>query len=77
MCVHLYTTVQQPDSASVAASKFDHTHLSSRHIECFGGRVDHLVDGLHGEVERHELTDGTKTSLRGKGLGWGGRGKYM
>lgn len=27
------------------------------HIEGLGGRIDNLVDGLHGEVKGHELTD--------------------
>lgn len=28
-------------------------------------RVDDLVNGLHGEVKGHELTDGSQASLRG------------
>jgi hypothetical protein len=32
-------------------------HLAARHVERLGGRVDDLVDRLHGEVEGHELDD--------------------
>lgn len=39
------------------------THVTSRHVECFGGRVDHLIYGLHGEIKRHKLTNRTKASL--------------
>lgn len=30
-------------------------NISSGHVICLAGRVDDLVDGLHGEVESHEL----------------------
>ena len=32
---------------------------SSAHVERLGRRVDDLIDGLHCEVERHELDDGS------------------
>jgi hypothetical protein len=32
------------------------------HVVGLGSRVDDLVNGLHGEVEGHELADGVKTS---------------
>ena len=32
-------------------------HLAARHIERLGGRVDDVVDRLHGEVPGHELDD--------------------
>ena len=35
------------------------------HVVRLGCGVDDLVDGLHGEVEGHELTDGPETSLQG------------
>lgn len=34
------------------------------HVVCLGGRVDDLVNGLHGKVEGHELADGVQTSER-------------
>lgn len=39
-------------------------HLAAGHIERLGGRVDDLVDRLHGEVERHELDDRAQTRHR-------------
>ena len=33
-------------------------HLAARHVERLGGGIDDVVDGLHGEVEGHELDDG-------------------
>lgn len=35
------------------------------HVVSLGGRVDDLVNGLHGEVEGHELADGVETSEGG------------
>lgn len=33
------------------------------HVVGLGGGVDDLVDGLHGEVKGHELTDGPEAGL--------------
>lgn len=50
-------------SGTVGASEGDVTLLgSSRHVVGLGTRVDDLVNGLHGEVPGHELTDGLETS---------------
>ena len=38
-------------------------HLPCRHVVCLGCRIDHLVNGLHGEVEGHKFAHRTKTSL--------------
>jgi hypothetical protein len=35
------------------------------HVVSLGGRVDDLVNGLHGEVEGHELADGVEASEGG------------
>ena len=35
-------------------------HLAPRHVERLGGRVDDVVDRLHGEIEGHELDDGAE-----------------
>lgn len=40
-----------------------HRLQTGGHVVGLGGRVDDLVDGLHGEVEGHELTDGSQTGL--------------
>ncbi len=40
-------------------------HLSAGHVERLGGRVDDLVDRLHGEVEGHELDDRPQARERG------------
>ena len=32
-------------------------NLTARHIERLGGGIDHMINGLHGKVERHELDD--------------------
>ena len=43
---------------AVRAAEHDRAaHLAARHVERLGGRVDDLVDRLHGEVEGHELDD--------------------
>lgn len=34
--------------------------LPCRHVVVLGGRVDNLVNGLHGEVEGHELHNGSQ-----------------
>lgn len=34
-----------------------------RHVTGLGSRVDHLVDGLHGEVERHEFAHRSQPRL--------------
>jgi hypothetical protein len=48
------------DAAGGAVRAAEHdsrADLAARHVERLGGRVDDVVDGLHGEVERHELDD--------------------
>lgn len=35
-------------------------HDATGHVPGLGGTVDNVVDGLHGKVKGHELTDGTK-----------------
>ena len=43
---------------AVGAAEHDRAvHLAAGHVERLGGRIDDLVDGLHGEVEGHELDD--------------------
>ncbi len=43
---------------AVGAAEHDGAaHLSAGHVQRLGGRVDDLVDGLHGEVPGHELDD--------------------
>lgn len=38
---------------------------SSGHVERLGGAVNQVIDGLHCEVERHELADGSKAGEGG------------
>lgn len=38
---------------------------TTRHVVGLSGRVDDLVNGLHGEVEGHELADGVEASESG------------
>ena len=40
------------------------TYQASRHVKGFGCRVDHLIDGLHREVEGHEFTNWPQASLK-------------
>ena len=40
-----------------AAEDDRRAHLAARHVERLGGRIDDLVDRLHGEVEGHEFDD--------------------
>merc|ERR1719277_533416 len=48
--------------ASIGASEHDgDIDLAAGHVHRLGGGVDHLVDGLHREVEGHELQDGSET----------------
>lgn len=50
-------------SGSVWSTKHNrNVNSTGRHIESLGSRVDDMIDGLHWEVEGHELTDWTKTS---------------
>ena len=50
----------------VGSSEDDGDRLQSgRHVVGFCCRVDDLVDGLHGEVKGHELTDGSQAGLKG------------
>lgn len=52
--------------SSVGSSENDgHRLKPGGHVVGLRCRVDDLVDGLHGEVEGHELTDGSQASLRG------------
>ena len=39
--------------------------VTTRHVVDLGGGVDHVVDGLHGEVEGHELHDRLEAVHRG------------
>jgi hypothetical protein len=39
--------------------------VARRHVILFRGAVDNLVDGLHAEVERHELDDGLEVFVGG------------
>ncbi len=46
---------------AVRAAKYNRAaHLSAGHIERLGGRVDYMVDGLHGEVKGHKLDNRAK-----------------
>lgn len=52
--------------SSVGSSEDDgHRLKAGGHVVGLGCRVDDLVDGLHGEVKGHELTDGSEASLPG------------
>lgn len=52
--------------SSVGSSEDDgHRLKAGGHVVGLGCRVDDLVDGLHGEVEGHELADGPQASLPG------------
>ena len=43
---------------AVGAAEDDRrVHLAARHVELLGGRVDDLVDRLHGEIPGHEFDD--------------------
>ena len=47
--------------ASIGASEHDgDVDLAAGHVHRLGGGVDHLVDGLHREVEGHELENGAE-----------------
>lgn len=49
-------------SKAVGTTESDVAGLdTARHVVGLRGRVDNLVDGLHGKVEGHELADGVKT----------------
>jgi hypothetical protein len=53
-------------SETVGTTESDVARLdTTRHVVSLSGRVDDLVNGLHGEVEGHELADGVKTSEGG------------
>lgn len=41
-------------------------HPSRGHVVCLCCRVDYLINGLHGKIERHKLTDRSKPSLISK-----------
>jgi len=50
-------------SETVGTTEGDVTRLdTTRHVEGLGGGVDDLIDGLHGEVEGHELANRVKTT---------------
>ena len=50
---------------SVGASEDDGTGtVTTGHVADLGRGVDHVVDGLHGEVEGHELDDRLETVHR-------------
>jgi hypothetical protein len=61
---------------TVGAAEGDVAGLDTAgHVMCLRGRVDDLVDGLHGEVERHELALSHVSDVAGEGPGnvqWGG-----
>ena len=47
-----------PGRRTVRAAKHNRAaHLTAGHIQRLGGRVDNMVDGLHGEVKRHKFDD--------------------
>ena len=48
-----------------AAEHYGAGDLPRRHVVVLGGRVDYLVNGLHGEVEGHELYNGPQ-ALEGR-----------
>jgi hypothetical protein len=51
---------------TVGTTESDVARLNTTgHVVGLGGGVDDLVNGLHGEVEGHELADGVKTSEGG------------
>jgi len=51
---------------AVGAPEHDrHVDGARAHVEGLGGRVDDVVDGLHGEVEGHELADGLEAGHGG------------
>lgn len=51
---------------TVGATESDVARLDTTgHVMGLGGRVDDLVNGLHGEVEGHELADGVEASEGG------------
>lgn len=53
---------------SVGSSEDDGDRLQTgRHVVGLCRGVDDLVDGLHGEVKGHELTDGSQAGLEGEG----------
>lgn len=53
-------------SGTVWTSESDVTWLDTTgHVQRLGGRVDDVVNGLHGEVERHELTNRLQASESG------------
>mmetsp|Transcript_1363 Transcript_1363/g.3497 ORF Transcript_1363/g.3497 Transcript_1363/m.3497 type:complete len:405 (-) Transcript_1363:77-1291(-) len=55
-----------PGGRAVGSSEdHGHGHVAVGHVGLLGRRVDDLVDGLHGEVERHELADGSEVLVGG------------
>ena len=51
---------------AVGSTKYDRAaHLAARHIKGLGGRVDDVVDGLHGEIPGHELDNRFQTGKSG------------
>jgi hypothetical protein len=61
---------------TVGATKGDVAGLDTAgHVMCLCGRVDDLVDGLHGEVEGHEFALSHVSDIADEGSGniqWGG-----
>jgi hypothetical protein len=61
---------------TVGATEGDVAGLDTAgHVVCLRGRVDDLVDGLHGEVEGHELALSLVSDVADGGSGnvqWGG-----
>ena len=55
-CVILRVLGSDTRSETVGSTEGDVAGLdTTRHVVCLCGRVDDLVNGLHGEVEGHEL----------------------
>lgn len=55
--------------SSTVGSTEDNRHVAGTgsHVKLLGGRVNNLIDGLHGKVEGHELDDRAKTLVGGTG----------
>ncbi len=57
-----------PGGGAVGAAEDDRAaHLAARHIIGLRRRIDNMINGLHGEVESHELDDRPQAAHRGAG----------
>ena len=62
-CVVLRVLSCDTGSSTVRATEDDgYGDIAARHVICLAGRVDNLVDGLHSEVEGHELATKDRVS---------------